>query len=144
MEKIGRNEKCPCGSGKKYKYCCSGKSLHYDDPYSSAILSPHVTKRTGDECVDRMKKFEEEMKSDEELRNCVENVGKSVWFHVEELHKEFNEDGPGAATILLGDASILVIYDPIHPLNDSDLFQMYGDFEKRRMESYQQRQHGKR
>ena len=21
-EKIGRNEKCPCGSGKKYKHCC--------------------------------------------------------------------------------------------------------------------------
>ena len=20
--KIGRNEKCPCGSGKKYKKCC--------------------------------------------------------------------------------------------------------------------------
>ena len=21
--KIGRNDKCPCGSGKKYKKCCS-------------------------------------------------------------------------------------------------------------------------
>jgi preprotein translocase subunit SecA len=21
-EKIGRNDKCPCGSGKKYKHCC--------------------------------------------------------------------------------------------------------------------------
>ena len=21
-KKIGRNEKCPCGSGKKYKQCC--------------------------------------------------------------------------------------------------------------------------
>lgn len=25
-EKIGRNEACPCGSGKKYKKCCSAKS----------------------------------------------------------------------------------------------------------------------
>jgi SEC-C motif-containing protein len=24
-EKIGRNEPCPCGSGKKYKKCCNGK-----------------------------------------------------------------------------------------------------------------------
>ena len=24
-KKIGRNDPCPCGSGKKYKYCC-GKS----------------------------------------------------------------------------------------------------------------------
>ncbi|HHQ4575443.1 SEC-C metal-binding domain-containing protein [Aeromonas hydrophila] len=24
MKKIGRNEKCPCGSGLKYKRCCGG------------------------------------------------------------------------------------------------------------------------
>lgn len=23
---VGRNEKCPCGSGKKHKYCCGGKT----------------------------------------------------------------------------------------------------------------------
>ena len=21
-KKVGRNEKCPCGSGKKFKHCC--------------------------------------------------------------------------------------------------------------------------
>jgi hypothetical protein len=26
VEKIGRNEACPCGSGKKYKRCCIGMS----------------------------------------------------------------------------------------------------------------------
>ena len=26
MKKIGRNEPCPCGSGKKYKKCCLNKS----------------------------------------------------------------------------------------------------------------------
>lgn len=24
--KIGRNDPCPCGSGKKYKHCCLGKA----------------------------------------------------------------------------------------------------------------------
>jgi len=24
--KIGRNEPCPCGSGKKFKKCCEGKA----------------------------------------------------------------------------------------------------------------------
>jgi len=24
-KKVGRNEPCPCGSGKKYKYCCEKK-----------------------------------------------------------------------------------------------------------------------
>jgi len=23
--KVGRNERCPCGSGRKYKNCCAGK-----------------------------------------------------------------------------------------------------------------------
>jgi len=28
MTKIGRNDPCPCGSGKKYKKCCLGKAQH--------------------------------------------------------------------------------------------------------------------
>ena len=27
MTRIGRNEPCPCGSGKKYKKCCYGKDV---------------------------------------------------------------------------------------------------------------------
>lgn len=26
MTKIGRNDPCPCGSGKKYKHCCAGQA----------------------------------------------------------------------------------------------------------------------
>lgn len=26
--KIGRNDPCPCGSGKKFKKCCLGKSAN--------------------------------------------------------------------------------------------------------------------
>jgi uncharacterized protein len=26
--KVGRNEPCPCGSGKKYKHCCARATLH--------------------------------------------------------------------------------------------------------------------
>lgn len=25
MDKVGRNDPCPCGSGKKYKQCCMSK-----------------------------------------------------------------------------------------------------------------------
>jgi hypothetical protein len=28
MAKIGRNEPCPCGSGRKYKKCCETKGQH--------------------------------------------------------------------------------------------------------------------
>lgn len=27
MAKVGRNDPCPCGSGKKYKKCCVNKAL---------------------------------------------------------------------------------------------------------------------
>lgn len=26
IDKVGRNDPCPCGSGKKYKSCCWGKT----------------------------------------------------------------------------------------------------------------------
>lgn len=28
LPKIGRNDPCPCGSGKKFKQCCGGTTLH--------------------------------------------------------------------------------------------------------------------
>ena len=27
MKKVGRNDPCPCGSGKKYKKCCEKKMI---------------------------------------------------------------------------------------------------------------------
>jgi len=35
--KIGRNDKCPCGSGRKYKKCCEGKPLA-DQPATAESL----------------------------------------------------------------------------------------------------------
>jgi uncharacterized protein YecA (UPF0149 family) len=30
MEKLGRNDPCPCGSGKKFKACCMRKGADAD------------------------------------------------------------------------------------------------------------------
>ncbi len=30
MTKVGRNDPCPCGSGKKFKTCCLGKHAGQD------------------------------------------------------------------------------------------------------------------
>jgi tetratricopeptide (TPR) repeat protein len=38
MPKTGRNDACPCGSGKKYKHCCLDKDR-------AAQLAPAATKR---------------------------------------------------------------------------------------------------
>ena len=34
MAKIGRNERCPCGSGKKYKHCCARTPVAAPQPAS--------------------------------------------------------------------------------------------------------------
>ncbi len=31
-KKVGRNDKCPCDNGKKYKYCCLPKEIKRDRP----------------------------------------------------------------------------------------------------------------
>jgi hypothetical protein len=40
MSKVGRNEPCPCGSGKKYKACCLGKHTGFDsrDTFGQKLL----------------------------------------------------------------------------------------------------------
>jgi len=41
MSSIGRNEPCPCGSGKKYKKCCLGK-IEPRNPFASRSLAEEV------------------------------------------------------------------------------------------------------
>ncbi|KAF3363220.1 hypothetical protein PHSC3_000236 [Chlamydiales bacterium STE3] len=38
--KIGRNDPCPCGSGKKFKQCCYGKPAAKKPlPFKATVLS---------------------------------------------------------------------------------------------------------
>ncbi len=47
MDKIGRNEPCPCGSGKKYKKCCLGQETPAKAPLIGAERARiHVTSPT--------------------------------------------------------------------------------------------------
>jgi len=51
MYKIGRNELCPCGSGRKYKQCCS-----LDPVKNEKILRAAAQVRTYDELLDLVQK----------------------------------------------------------------------------------------
>ena len=50
-KKIGRNEPCPCGSGKKYKHCCGRydfkilKLFYSDKTWTLSTFCPHIFKR---------------------------------------------------------------------------------------------------
>ncbi len=41
MSKVGRNELCPCGSGKKYKKCCESKALEAAAQSAAQRLAEH-------------------------------------------------------------------------------------------------------
>jgi tetratricopeptide (TPR) repeat protein len=67
MVKIGRNDLCPCGSGKKYKKCCLGKAL----PTHTQPQHAH----TGDERAQALAQAEKELYEDslrlDDLSNSV-------------------------------------------------------------------------
>lgn len=75
-QKIGRNEPCPCGSGKKYKNCCLSKGSQPKHKIKASWLNKPVglnlMERTfGDAIASSGKDFEvqkqEEKKPEEEV-----------------------------------------------------------------------------
>jgi hypothetical protein len=57
LEKIGRNEPCPCGSGKKYKHCCLVKheaARQAKDPEQAANL--RAKEREQEQLIKRIEK----------------------------------------------------------------------------------------
>lgn len=45
MKKIGRNDPCPCGSGKKYKRCCQGLAAATNDELSEVLAGKDFNSR---------------------------------------------------------------------------------------------------
>ena len=39
MSQVGRNDPCPCGSGKKYKKCCWEKEQNKKHRFTATLLS---------------------------------------------------------------------------------------------------------
>lgn len=49
MSRPGNNQPCPCGSGKKYKKCCSGKDQR--EPYTCSFCGAKEGDVEGEEVV---------------------------------------------------------------------------------------------
>lgn len=41
MQKVGRNDLCPCGSGKKFKKCCEAKASKRSIGSAQVITGPN-------------------------------------------------------------------------------------------------------
>lgn len=75
MLKLGRNDPCPCGSGKKYKHCCLGKDFTFTAEDEDA--------------------YEMQMPMTPALKRIVRNAEAEFRHHFE------REPGPGVPLLLL-------------------------------------------
>ncbi len=57
---IGRNAKCPCGSGKKYKHCCMKDDREYIEDDSGAVRSVPISDELGDMLGEHIENLEGE------------------------------------------------------------------------------------
>ena len=110
MQKTGRNELCPCGSGKKYKHCClKNKSVLIDEEFT-AILPNENDLNLSDTEIETISK---EKLGDEK---AIQHLANVTIFNAVGLIKDFDQYGPGFTSFGVGNISCLMFYDPIRPL----------------------------
>lgn len=86
-KKIGRNDPCPCGSGKKYKYCCLGKKA------ADANLTTSKSKTTSKSeapAISRLgiMRFEQKLQDNPEQ---LEKIGKELEKYSSDRDMDFKE-----------------------------------------------------
>lgn len=108
MKKPGRNEPCPCGSGKKYKKCClnapeptSGGTVVYTDLDSLSNKVPELIKQekydeAGDVCSQLREQYPEQIDGlhrSAELYEAMNDYDKAITFY--KRTAEFAEKADG-------------------------------------------------
>ena len=71
-DKIGRNDPCPCKSGKKYKQCCllkkklglKGMNIKWLSKPQENKAPPNLLERTFGHAIEEIKKSEDEQKKE--------------------------------------------------------------------------------
>lgn len=68
-QKVGRNDPCPCGSGKKFKSCCIDKPIKKPLPFKAKLLSQpkpvDLMARTFGGMIAEAEKLAQDMSGDE-------------------------------------------------------------------------------
>lgn len=124
MPKIGRNDKCSCGSGKKYKHCCGARTEVLEEVFSAA--------RTGLEYDEKLRK-ESLSKLQEiiERRNLKPIEKKSAKVSLAQAHQRLGEHHTAIKilnSIDSGSSSGKSIDEPIVYLRAISFWAL-GDFE---------------
>jgi len=104
MAKIGRNERCPCGSGKKYKQCCARKPAIQQRP-----ASPEEQLR-----ISLMDAVEKVSKAASEKRQSISELGVFVLFSTSKGNGWLFEVTQSDCVQLASNGEILP-----HPINEN-------------------------
>ncbi|RKQ33470.1 YecA family protein [Oceanobacillus halophilus] len=87
MSKIGRNEPCPCGSGKKYKKCCGTTNIvsFNTDQYNLELdqlhrdLVDYTSNMHGNTLTKTLSKFYQPFIQEDSERNKIYVTGLTLW-----------------------------------------------------------------
>lgn len=112
MTKIGRNDLCPCGSGKKYKKCCMGKDEQFksiqmvQNPVNLTLTYEEVDVLSTDEIIHNLREMGIPFEQDTFLKDIdrfysAEDLSEN-WFHQYNVTaKGRDEDFPWLAAWIL-------------------------------------------
>ncbi|MCU9814855.1 SEC-C metal-binding domain-containing protein [Paraclostridium sp. AKS73] len=85
---LGRNELCPCGSGKKYKKCCLNKDVVSERASRKIVLSQKQYSQLYSKLYEysRQPKFKEEYKKAQEMFYILDDENVMVSLKASLIH----------------------------------------------------------
>ena len=90
MAKIGRNEPCPCGSGKKYQHCC----LQQQEAAARALAAAAVRPTIDVEIADSLSRFDAEDELTAASNAAVDLVHEGKLDQAEQIARDLLERFP--------------------------------------------------
>lgn len=86
MTKIGRNDPCPCGSGKKYKHCCLGKTDHRNEGELTRKVTEEITNQLQDRAFGSLEDADAFLSEVMEQKQAVPQLD-FLGFSSEQMHR---------------------------------------------------------
>ena len=79
---IGRNDPCPCGSGKKFKHCCLGKESSKASGHGAAGISETLRSELEGRQFNSLEKVSDDILCHEYRVKALPLLGEAVQFSI--------------------------------------------------------------
>jgi hypothetical protein len=122
--RLSRNVPCPCGSGKKYKHCCSGKGYEWIEDDQGAVARSIPLSAQAREIIERKRQRSLEhhgrQPRDDELLFFDAPPGEQMEHHMVQAMRKAGID-PAIIYAYEMTGGLLVTQDNLHLISDRDL-----------------------